>query len=145
MLEQSKIALPPKAEPKIVTDDKNSYTETLYQDFLYVAIGTQAANLFIEIKLKHKIDPETFQQLQLFTDHVQARRWFTPRSSEKFFRMRLQQNNQCWQIQLFCPLLQLIKNKLVPQMYSVKLTDGSNTALVKLRKPIRMVEDDHSG
>ena len=30
-------------------------------------------------------------------------------------------------------------------MHPVELTDGSHTALVELRKPIRMVEDDHSG
>ena len=68
-----------------------------------------------------------------------------PQALQKLFRMRFQQNNQGGQIQLFCPLLQLIENKLVPQMHPVKLTDGSNTALVKLRKPIRMVKDDHSG
>ena len=85
--------LPPEAEAKIIADDKNGYTKTFNQDFLYVAIGTQAANLFIKIQLKYKIDPETFQQLQLFWTTFR-RPVARPQALQKLFRMRFQQNNQ---------------------------------------------------
>jgi hypothetical protein len=108
-----------------------------------IILGAEFTGGLVEVELKDKIDTEALQQFQLLLDGGQARGAVPIFPGEILFRVGFEQYDYRGQVELFGFLLELVQDKLMPKVYPIEFTDGSDTVLVKLGESFGIIKDNH--
>lgn len=127
-LEHRVIADPPLAEAEIVADIKVADAEPVDQYLTYEGLCVDRGKRRIEADQQCSVDAARGYRLELLAKPGQAR-WRLLRT-EKFQRLRLEDDHQRWQTGRARAGGQRGKDRLMADMYTVEIANGGNAVTV---------------
>ena len=123
-----KVALALFAEPKVVAHYQITHSQAVHQYRLDKRLGVQIGQMLIEIKAKHSIYGVRFERQQLFPQASETRRRLL--GPKKLLRLGLKGNHRSRQAHFRGFGAGLPQYRLMTQMHSIEIADGSHTASV---------------